>query len=66
MIRGTVIAYNKMNAIKKALILKNYLKLAICPVVIVEFIIGITTFVVMLVNVAFVEFNVLLESTSIL
>jgi|LauGreDrversion4_2_1035121.scaffolds.fasta_scaffold160549_1 hypothetical protein len=55
-----------MNAIKKALILKNYLKLAICPVVIVEFIIGITKFVVMLLNVAFVVFNVLLESTSIL
>jgi hypothetical protein len=55
-----------MNAIKKALILKNYLKLAICPVLIVELIIGTKSDVVMLFIVASVKFIVLLESASCL
>ena len=53
-----------MNAIKKALILKNYLKLAIWPVPIVELnAVGEMTAAIVSI-VAFVKFNVLLESTS--
>ena len=53
-----------MNAIKKALILKNYRKLAIWPRLIVELFAGGKTTAAMVFIVIFVIFNLLLESTS--
>ena len=53
-----------MNAIKKALILKNYPKLAIWPRLIVELFAGGKTAAAMASIVIFFKFIVLLESSS--